>query len=84
MLQNPKVKVLRKPNRYRYEMVVHAKSAEPSCNPCIYLKISQVFTYKRLSITLLNYLKNKVWRTKPMPKIAKENKPKQKSKQFFK
>lgn len=43
---------------------------------CTFLKISQVFVSK-ISITLLNYLKNKVWRTKPRAKIEKEWKMRQ-------
>ena len=46
------------------------------------LKISYVFISK-ISITLLNYLKNKVWRTKPRAKIGKEWKMRQEMWRFF-
>ena len=38
---------------------------------CANLKISYVLNDK-ISITLLNYLKNKAWHTKPRAKIEKE------------
>ena len=46
------------------------------------LKISYVFISK-ISITLLNYLKNEVWRTKPRAKIEKERKMRQEMWRFF-
>ena len=36
------------------EITAHAKRAEPSCNPCLFMKISQVSNQQE-SITLLIY-----------------------------
>ena len=49
---------------------------------CANLKISYVLNDK-ISITLLNYLKNKVWRTKPRAKIGKEWKMRQEMWRIF-
>ena len=71
----------RKTRKYKYDNSPR-RTRRTIMQSCTFLKISYVINYKT-SITLHNYLKNKVLRSKPRAKIGKEWKMRQKMLRIF-